>query len=219
MNPDEVRSQWADRVGEFSPEYYAYRGADARSEAVRTALERRVDDDARILEVGCSAGRHLAHLHEHGFDRLTGVEINEDARSVMAETYPELYADADLHFASLQSVLPELEADSFDAAYAVETLQHVPPEDEWVFAELARVVGDVLVTVEIETPAADAEPENDRVNYVDDGVPLYYRDWETVFGDLRTEGGAAFEQVAQRSLDRDALRVFRRADDEPGRAE
>jgi len=207
VNADDVRRQWADRSGEFSPEYYAYRGSDGRSEHVLEVLAEHLDLDARILEVGCSAGRHLAHLREHGFEHLAGIEINEAARAVMAETYPELLEEATVHFASLQDVVTELADDEFDCVYAVETLQHVHPDDEWVFDELARVTADLLVTVEIEEPAPDAEPEGPDVNYVDDDVPLYYRDWDAVFG-VR-----GFEQVAERSLEHDTLRAFRRVDD------
>ncbi|MFB6178072.1 MAG: class I SAM-dependent methyltransferase, partial [Halobaculum sp.] len=35
MNSDEVRRRWADRSGEFSPEYYAYYGPNATSETIR----------------------------------------------------------------------------------------------------------------------------------------------------------------------------------------
>ena len=73
MNEDDVRRAWAGRSGEFSPEYYAYRGADATTARIRDLLERHVGRDARVLEVGCSAGRHLAYLLDHGFDRLTSI--------------------------------------------------------------------------------------------------------------------------------------------------
>lgn len=210
MNPEDVRQAWADRSGEFSPSYYAHRGPDERSEAVLAAVERHLDRNARVLEVGCSAGRHLAHLHEHGFDRLSGIEINEAAGGVMAETYPELDAAADVRFESLQAALPDLPDRAFDAVYAVETLQHVPPADEWLFGEVARVADHLLVTVEIEAPAPDAEPAEPSVNYVDDDVPLYYRDWRST---LEPHG---FEQVGVERLDRDTVRVLRRVDDASG---
>jgi hypothetical protein len=43
--------------------------------------------------VGCSADRHLAHLHDAGFSRLSGVEVNPEAFAVMRETHPALAAD------------------------------------------------------------------------------------------------------------------------------
>ncbi len=45
------------------------------------------------------------------------------------------------------------------------------------FEELARIVDDLLITVENE----GGDPG--EVNYVDDNVPLYYRDWNAVFTD------------------------------------
>jgi SAM-dependent methyltransferase len=203
VDSHEVRRQWAERAGEYSPEYYAYYGPDEASEAVRESLAGTVDRDAPVLEVGCSSGRHLAHLHDHGFESLAGVELNGDAFEVMAETYPGLAAAATLHHAAIEDVVGTFEDGAFGAVFSVETLQHVHPESAWVFAELARVTDDLLVTVENERRHEDGETTGDRVDYVREGVPLYYRDWNEVFTDL------GLVETASRRVGSDTLRVFR----------
>lgn len=195
MDSQSVRRAWAERSGEYSPDYYAYYGPDETSERLGDAIDAACGRDAAVLELGCSAGRHLAHLHERGFDSLAGIEINRDAVKVMAQTYPALYQSSTIHDAAFQEVLPAFEDDAFDVAFSVETLQHVHPDDEWVFAELARVAG-VVVTVENED-ASDGD-----VTYVNDDLPLYHRDWHAIFSDL------GLVEVETQDLGRDTLRVF-----------
>ena len=78
MEPDDVRRDWAERSGRFSPEYYAQIGPNEVSETLVSILTHYVDDTAEILEVGCGSGRHLAHLRDHGFENLTGIDINDE---------------------------------------------------------------------------------------------------------------------------------------------
>ncbi|NHN58401.1 bifunctional 2-polyprenyl-6-hydroxyphenol methylase/3-demethylubiquinol 3-O-methyltransferase UbiG [Halorussus rarus] len=150
MNSNEVRRQWADRSGAYSPRYYAYYGPDETSELLAELLDAFVGPDAAVLELGCSSGRHLAHLRDRGYDDLHGVEINGEAFEVMADAYPELAADGTFHHAAIEDVVEEFDDRRFDAVFSVETLQHVHPDSEAVFDELARVTDDLLVTVENE---------------------------------------------------------------------
>ncbi|GGL58745.1 class I SAM-dependent methyltransferase [Halocalculus aciditolerans] len=209
MGGDSVREAWSERSGEYSPDYYAYYGPDEVSEAVLDALDESVGRGASVLELGCSSGRHLAHLHENGYESVAGVDINADAFDVMADAYPDLAEDGEFHVGAIEDVVAEFEDGAFDAVYSVETLQHIHRDDEWVFEEIARVAGDALVTVEIEETesAAPTDESGDTtdsgVTYVDDGIPLYCRNWRDVF----TVYG--FEEAASRALDRDVLRVFR----------
>lgn len=182
MDQNEVRRRWAERSGEFSPTYYAYRGPDGTSERLERLLTEHVGRGAAVLELGCSAGRHLAHLHRNGFDDLHGVEVNPEAFDVMAEAYPDLADDGTLYDGDIGEVLEGLADDRFDAVFSVETLQHVPPERGRVFEAIARVTGELLVTVENE---GEAERSGDRgVTFVDEGLPLFHRDWGRVFGGL-----------------------------------
>lgn len=226
MDANNVRQQWADRSGEYSPEYYAHYGPNETSELIRSALERYLDRDASILELGCSSGRHLARLHDDGFRSLTGIDINDEAFDVMAEAYPDLADAGTFHVGAIEDAVAEFDDGQFDAVYSAETLQHIHPDDEWVFAELARIAGDVLVTAEIEGPVADGEsgangesnadgeqgaagdagtddPAEADVNYVHGEVPLYYRDWREVFD------GLGFVQVDVAESKRDTVRTFR----------
>jgi SAM-dependent methyltransferase len=243
MDSKDVRQRWAERSGEFSPEYYAHRGPDEASEAIRVLFGRFVGRGASVLELGCSSGRHLAHLQANGYDDLTGIELNADALSVMKESYPDLAAAGTFYAAAIEDVLDSFADGQFAAVYSVETLQHVHPDSEWVFAELARITDDLLITVENErrekgersdadgssganasdsadgpadedarsgettgTEASDGRAEAVDVSYVDEGMPLYYRDWHRVFTDL------GLVEVEAQSGTRDTLRAFRPAE-------
>ena len=218
MNAEEVRRRWAAVSTEYSPGYYAYYGPNETSERVRETLARFVEPDEAVLELGCSSGRHLKHLHDHGYRDLHGVDINDEAFDVMAETYPELAADGTFYHGAIEDAVADFEDGRFGAVFSVETLQHVHADEETVFAHLARVTDDLLVTVECEEPVdatqtgdapggrTDDSPKHDEsVNYVNGDFPLYYRQWDEIFT------GLGMTAVETRKLDRDTLRAFRHA--------
>ncbi|NLV03545.1 class I SAM-dependent methyltransferase [Haloferax volcanii] len=205
MDANDVRRKWADRSGEFSPEYYAYYGPNETSEAIRRVFDERLDASASILELGCGPGRHLSHLREHGFENLHGVDINPDCFEVMADAYPDLARCGTFHAAAIEEIVEEFSPGQFDAVYSVETLQHVHPDDAWVFEAVARSASDYVVTVENEGDRS-VPPEDRGVNDEEYDFPLYYRDWAAVFEPF------GFEQVACEHGDRDTRRVFRRTD-------
>jgi SAM-dependent methyltransferase len=202
MDADAVLEAWLDRTGEFSPGYYAYYGPDEVSEALLSVVDARAGEAPTVLEVGCSSGRHLAHLLDSGYDDLHGVEINEEARAVMADAYPALSAGGEFRFAAIEDVVEAFDDRQFDVVYSVQTLQHVHPDAEWVFDELARVTDDLLVTVEIE-----GDQEASDVSYDNGEFPLYYRDWRAVFED------AGLRQVEALPVDGNTMRVFQRPSD------
>jgi len=203
MGRDDDRGGWADRSGAYSPAYYAEIGPNEVSETLATVLDYYAGEDAAILEVGCSSGRHLAYLRDDGFENLAGVDVNDESFDVMAEQYPELAETGTFRTGAIEDVVPEFSDDAFDVVYSVETLQHVPPGNAWVFEELVRVAGDLLVTAENEGNGPRRGREGDAVSYVDDDVPLYYRDWKRVFSEL----GSA--QLLCEPGARDTVRVFR----------
>ncbi|WP_129114551.1 class I SAM-dependent methyltransferase [Halegenticoccus tardaugens] len=212
MDPDDVRRQWTERSGEFSPAYYAYYGPNETSESIRGLLERYVGADAAILELGCGSGRHLSHLHEHGFENLNGVDINEDAFEVMEDVYPDLAARGTFHADAIENVVASFDDGRFDAIFSVETLQHLHPDDERVFEELSRIVDDLLITVENEGGDERAVQTEPAVNDVEYDFPLYYRNWKRVFAEV------GFTEIESERGERDTLRVLRRVGGDRRRA-
>lgn len=203
MNPDENHHGWANRSGDFSPAYYAQIGPNEVSETLVTVFEHFAPDDPDVLELGCSSGRHLAHLRGHGYENLTGIDLNDESFEVMADHYPELFETGTFFAGALEDHLPEFPDDSFDVVYSVETLQHVHPDDEWVFEELARISRDLVVTAENEGNSPQRGREGAEVSYVNDDFPLYHRNWKQVFSDL------GLAQLLREPSKRDTVRVFR----------
>ncbi|MFC7154329.1 class I SAM-dependent methyltransferase [Halomarina halobia] len=226
MDSSEVIRRWAERSGEFSPSYYAYYGPNETSERIRGLLDSVVGREATVLELGCSSGRHLSHLHDHGYEDLHGIDVNDEAFRVMEETAPELAARVTFHADAIESVVTDFDDDRFDAVFSVETLQHVHPDNGWVFGELPRIARDLLVTVEHEGRSDrdgedGPEGESDRgraegagddgrrrsgvidVNYVNGEFPLYYRDWGRIFAEL------GLTEIESEPVGRDTLRAFR----------
>lgn len=203
MDSEDVHQRWKQRSGEYSPDYYVDLGPTITSEYIYKTLDYFVDSNAAILELGCSSGRHLAYLNDHGYHNLYGVEINDDAIDVMAETYPNLVAEGTFYIDAIENVVTEFDDDHFGAIYSVETLELLPPNSEWVFEELARITDDLLITVENEGTDEQQSSEGASVEYIDDDFPLYYRRWDNVF----TEFG--FINLYSKSLEMDTLRIFR----------
>ncbi|WP_324760661.1 class I SAM-dependent methyltransferase [Haloarcula sp. GH36] len=203
MDPDDVRADWADRSGKYSPEYYADIGPNVVSETLTDVLDHYVGTDATILEIGCGSGRHLAALLGQGYENLSGIDINDEAFEVMADQYPTLHDRGTFHIGAIEELVSEFDTAAFDVVYTVETLQHIHPDDEWVFEEIARIAGDILITAENEGNSPQRGRGETAVSQVDDEFPLYHRNWKTIFAEL------GFAQLIREPTKRDTIRVFR----------
>ncbi len=201
MDPEKIHNAWATRTGAYSPADYAARGPNEVTQILVKTIAHYYDETAAILALGCGAGRHLETLRQEGFTQLTGVDINEDAFEVLAEQYPTLAEVGTFHAGAIEELLPTMETNAFDVIYSVETLQHIPESETAVFTELPRITRDLLITAENEGNGPTRGTSD--YTYVDDGVPLYYRDWKEIF----TELGLA--QLVREPTERDTVRVFR----------
>ncbi|MFC7071489.1 class I SAM-dependent methyltransferase [Halovenus rubra] len=178
MDPSTNRRGWAKRMGKFSPAFYAEVGPNKVSNSLVTLLDQYSTEAAAILELGYGSGRHLSHLHEHGYEDLTGVDINEEALAVVADAYPLLAEAGSFHQKAIEAFVPEVADNAFDVVYSVETLQHIHPDEKWVFDELVRITDSLLVTIE-----SEGEDTDDSVQFIDGEFPLYVRNWKDVFTD------------------------------------
>ncbi|WP_276302671.1 class I SAM-dependent methyltransferase [Halorussus lipolyticus] len=203
MQPEDNHEYWANRSDEFSPGYYAEIGQNEVTETLSAVFDHYVNTDAEILEVGCSSGRHLAHLLDRGYKNLTGIDINDDSFDVMEDHYPRLAETGTFHTGAIEDLVPEFADGEFDVIYSVETLQHVHPDNKWVFEELARVSADLLITAENEGNSPQRGREGCEVSIVHDDFPLYHRNWKDEFADLNAA------QLLCEPGKRDTVRVFR----------
>jgi SAM-dependent methyltransferase len=101
---------------------------------------------ARILEVGCGAGRNLAYLHDHGYHNVEGVDISSHAVDLLRSTYPQL-ADVPVHVGPAEEELAKLPEDGYDLVFTMAFIEHLHPDSHAVFDEMVRL-SKVIVAVE-----------------------------------------------------------------------
>jgi SAM-dependent methyltransferase len=143
---DYWREPWDGRNG---PATYTVPSADVRSAFLVDLFRRNVPQDASILEVGCNAGRNLAHLRGAGYENLAGVDISPAAVDLLRETYPHL-DDVAIGIGPAEDVLAGLRDFSIDVLFTMAVLEHIHPDSEALFADMARVAGRCVVTIEDE---------------------------------------------------------------------
>ena len=98
---------------------------------IEAGLER-LPAGARVLDVGCGTGFHVARLRERGFD-VVGVEPGEELRSRARANNPGArIEDGDMENLDFPDA-------SFDGVLAIEVIRHVP-HPELAVAEAARVL-------------------------------------------------------------------------------
>jgi SAM-dependent methyltransferase len=124
-------------------------GAD-RSRFLTDIVNRHVPHQAPILEIGCNVGRNLHYLAGAGFTNLSGIEINEEAVRLLRATFPELEQTLRLWNEPVENAITKFHDRQFGLVYTMAVLEHIHPDSEWIFAEMARITGDVLMTIEDE---------------------------------------------------------------------
>lgn len=207
MDAETNHRHWAERSGEFSPTYYAHLGPNKVSQHLVSVIDSYLGDGSvSILELGCSSGRHLAHLLDHGYEELSGIDLNEESFEVMADYFPELAETGSFRPGAIEDVVVDYPDNAFDVVYSVETLQHVHPDDEWVFDELARITSCLLVTVEHEGDLSDGEDTGKTPRFVHGDIPIFHRDWKRIFANC------GMIQLLCAPFDRGTIRVFRQPD-------
>jgi len=145
----ELHDYWASPTDRGNhPEEYA--AARDRSEFLVALLERYVDHDAHVLEVGTNVGRNLEHLRRAGFRSLTGIELSRQAVQLMQLEYPNVAREARILNLPVEDAIVELADDGYDVVFTMAVLEHIHPDSEWVFREMTRVMRRLLITIEDE---------------------------------------------------------------------
>jgi SAM-dependent methyltransferase len=122
-----------------------------------------MDSGAHILEIGCNMGRNLIHLYQAGYRELAAVEISEAAIRLFRDSYPEVARHSDVHNAPVESVIEGFPDNAFDLVFTMAVIEHIHTESEWIFPEVARITGDLLITIEDESGVSERHfPRNYR---------------------------------------------------------
>lgn len=119
-----------------------------RSAWLAEVIDSIVEHDAGIVELGCNVGRNLNALWERGFRELTGVEINQAAVQLMSTTFPQLQAE--IRVGSIEEHIKSVDG---ELLFTMAVLEHLHPDSEWVFEEIARF--PYVLTVEDEREVSE----------------------------------------------------------------
>jgi SAM-dependent methyltransferase len=125
----------------------------ARSEFLLKLLAPYIDSDDHILEIGCNVGRNLYFLWKTGFRHLAGIEINSNALDLLKREFHDMAREIQLWNMAVEDVIGEIPENRFDMTFTMATLQHIHPDSEWVFQEIARITKKYIVTIEDEKAA------------------------------------------------------------------
>ncbi|MDQ0349018.1 class I SAM-dependent methyltransferase [Ancylobacter vacuolatus] len=107
------------------------------------ALISDVPKTAKILEIGCNIGRNLAFLHDAGYRDVRGIEISRHAVGLLRENYPQL-KHSDIRIGAAEDVLPTFGDGEFDLVFTMAVLEHIHPQSQLVFDNMARITSHIL---------------------------------------------------------------------------
>lgn len=118
LTPEQTKQYWENPKdeGNFPINYYED-NIDKCKELINI-LNKYVNKDKKILELGCNVGRNLNYLYQNGYKNIAGVEINKQAINLSREKYhlPIMIYNADL---------TKFDTKGFDIIYSMAVLQHI----------------------------------------------------------------------------------------------
>lgn len=151
-----------------------------------------IDASARIMEVGCNAGRNLHHLFHHGFQQLSAVEINPHAVAKLRKAYPDM-AGVNILIGPAEEQMRSLADGAVDVVYTLAVLEHIHYESREVFDQIARVAKRYVLAIEPRNGHATHRqyPWDIEAEYTRRGLKLVKRcAWESLFKEGEAPEGA-----------------------------
>jgi len=141
MREDQI-NYWINPTPENLP--HTYLAHNGRSDMLVDTVKHKIalEDERTILELGCNVGRNLSSLELAGYTNLTGIDVNKKALDMVK-------ANACLMLGPIEKVLPRI-LQPYGLVFTMAVLQHIPPENDAVFAHIARLGKYNLLTIEDE---------------------------------------------------------------------
>lgn len=127
-----------------------YLGGEGKSKFLVDLVKKYAETQSSILEIGCNVGRNLNYLFLAGFEHLAGIEISEEAASLLKQSYPEMARQAKIINEPAEEALRKLEDNAFDITFTMAVLEHIHRKSEFIFPEMVRITKRFLITIEDE---------------------------------------------------------------------
>jgi len=129
-------------------QYYASAPAwSSRSQTIVNLLAPHISKEARILEIGCNSGRNLNHLWRAGYKALGGIEISKHAAKRLRKAYTCL-AHVPIDIGPAENLIRKFSNHSIDVIFTMAMLEHLHPDNKFLFKEIARVANQYVLSVE-----------------------------------------------------------------------
>ncbi|MCX6723792.1 MAG: class I SAM-dependent methyltransferase [Candidatus Staskawiczbacteria bacterium] len=144
----ELERYWRDPMDHNAPNSYIE--PVQRSEFLLKFFKKYADSQDKILEIGCNVGRNLNYLFVAGYKNLRGIEISKEAVELMKRVYPKILSSVKVDINSVENAVKTIENDSFDVVFTMAVFQHIHPDSEFVFSEVARITKKYLIIIEDE---------------------------------------------------------------------
>ena len=141
MREDQI-NYWLNPTPENLP--HKYLEHNGRSDMLVDIVKNKIalETDRTILEIGCNVGRNLSCLEIAGYTNLAGVDVNKKALDMVTAT-------TCLMLGPIEKILPRI-LQPYGLVFTMAVLQHIPPENEAVFKDVARLGKYNLLTIEDE---------------------------------------------------------------------
>lgn len=135
---------------------------------------------ARVLEIGCAPGKHLAYIAKFRDAKVTGLDYSEPGIAFCRELFSRLGVQGEFRCENLLSTT--LPAESFDVVYSLGVVEHFDDPRPAIeqHLRLAKAGGLVLITVPnyggvYGTLQRYFDPENLKIHNLDIITPEHLR--------------------------------------------
>lgn len=156
LTADECRQFWASRVVGGSDNdlaWYAHKDP-AIVHFLHGFWQPEVGPEQSVLELGCNAGGNLTPLHELGYRKLAGIDINPAALDHFRQEHPDVTADTELTLGPFEQVLPTIADGAYDCVFTMAVSIHIHPASHRIFREMTRVARSHVCVLESEVANA-----------------------------------------------------------------
>jgi SAM-dependent methyltransferase len=179
LSRDRIHEYW--RTPDEVNATVTYTAAIGRSLFLVDKISEIATPRAKIMEIGCNAGRNLAFLHHAGFQRLSAIEISKTAIDHMRRTYPELKR-ANVINAPVEDAIRAIPDDDVDILFTMAVLEHVHWDSDWIFREMKRIARRII-TIEDEGTVTERHFRRNYQNVFEE-LGLYQVDFQPSVPDL-----------------------------------